>query len=170
MASWTSNLVTWIHTPISGYKLSPRWISMKSTCPLAKSWKKELKFDQNSCDFYPSSTWLFQVILNEPSGSWSRRLSPVSVVLSRWESLTPPGWDTNSSQVSSQQTLVLINFTFPRRLESWVSLGRKRWSHKDSNTGRASIQLGNLWLQGRDLTNCANTPALDLALKITYKN
>ena len=35
-------------------------------------------------------------------------LSPVSVVLSRWESLTPPGQDTNPSQVSFQQMLVLI--------------------------------------------------------------
>ena len=43
----------------------------------------------------------------------SRHLSPVSVVLSGWECFTPPGWDTNPLQVSSQQTLVLINL--PRK-------------------------------------------------------
>ena len=47
-------------------------------------------------------------ILYEPSGPWSGRLSSVSVVLSGWESLTPPGRDTNPLQVSSQQMLVLI--------------------------------------------------------------
>ena len=39
---------------------------------------------------------------------WSRCLSPVPPVLSGWESLIPPGWDTNPSQVSSQQMLGLI--------------------------------------------------------------
>ena len=61
--------------------------------------------------------------LYEPSGPWSRLLSPVSVVLSRWESMTPPGRDTNPSQFSSQQTLVLIYL--PWKDESWVSLGGK---------------------------------------------
>ena len=51
---------------------------------------------------------VYSQILYEPSGPWSRRLSPVSVVFSGWESLTHPGWDTNPSQVSFQQTLVLI--------------------------------------------------------------
>ena len=32
-------------------------------------------------------------------------LSPVILVLSKWKSLAPPGWDTNPSQVSSQQML-----------------------------------------------------------------
>ena len=35
-------------------------------------------------------------------------LGPVFVVLSGWESLTPPGQNTNPLQVSSQQMLVLI--------------------------------------------------------------
>ena len=54
--------------------------------------------------------------LFEPNGLWSRRLSPVSVVLSRYESLTPPGQDINPSQVSSLQTLVLIYL--PRKLSA----------------------------------------------------
>ena len=40
--------------------------------------------------------------LYKPSGPWSPFSSPVSVVLSRWESLSPPGRDTNPSQVSSK--------------------------------------------------------------------
>ena len=46
-------------------------------------------------------------LMPEPE-PWSRHLSLVSVVLSGRESLTPPGWDTNPSQVSSQQMLVLM--------------------------------------------------------------
>ena len=72
-------------------------------------------------------------ILYEPSGPWSRRLSPVSVVLSGWESLTPPGWDTNPSQVSSQQMLGWYSFTYPGRMESWVGLSGKE--------GRTNIRI-----------------------------
>ena len=41
---------------------------------------------------------------------WNRRSSPVFVVLSKRESLTPPdsGWEANPWQVSSQEMLVLI--------------------------------------------------------------
>ena len=91
----------------------------------------------------------------EPSGPWSRRLSPVSVVLSGWESLTPPGRDTNPSQVSSQQTLVLIYLPREDGKLSWLK--RKRRSHKYSNFSKVpGIELGTLWLESRDLTNCAN--------------
>ena len=48
--------------------------------------------------------------------------------------LTSPGRDTNPSQVSSH----------------------KVWSHKYSNLDIAGIELGTLWSEGRDLTNCAN--------------
>ena len=41
------------------------------------------------------------LVLHEPSGTWSSQVSPVSVVLSGWESLTPSGRDTNLSHVSS---------------------------------------------------------------------
>ena len=41
------------------------------------------------------------------------------------ESLTSSGWDTNPSQVSSQQMLV-YSFTYPVMMESCVSLGRKK--------------------------------------------
>ena len=60
-------------------------------------------------------------------------------------------WDINPFQVSSQQTLVLIYL--PRKDGK---LRRKRRSHKYSNLGKASIKPGTLWLEGRDLTNCAN--------------
>ena len=79
----------------------------------------------------------------EPGGSWSRCLSPVSVVLSGWESSTPPGWDTNPLQVSSQQTLVLIYLPRKDGRLSW--LRQKRRSHKDSNLGRAGIELETSW-------------------------
>ena len=64
---------------------------------------------------------------------WSWHLSPVSVVLSGWESLTPLGWDTNPSQNSSQQMLVLTYCTYPRRMESWVGL--------DGKEGRTNIWI-----------------------------
>ena len=44
-------------------------------------------------------------------------ISGFCIVLSRWESLTPPGQDINLSQFSSQQTLVLIYHT----PEGWKS-------------------------------------------------
>ena len=65
---------------------------------------------------------------------WSRRLSPVSVMISGWESLTPPGRDTNPSQVSSQQTLVFIYLPRKDGKPSW--LRRKRRPHKDLNLGK----------------------------------
>ena len=37
---------------------------------------------------------------------------------------------------------------------SW--LRQKRRSYKYSNLDRARIELGTLWSEGRDLTNCAN--------------
>ena len=52
---------------------------------------------------------------------------PVSVVLGGWESLTPPERDTNPSQVSSQQILVLIYL--PRKDGKWSWLRQKRRSH-----------------------------------------
>ena len=39
---------------------------------------------------------------------------------------------------------------------------RKRRSHKYSNLGRAGIELGTLWSEGRDLTNCANHASLQI--------
>ena len=80
-----------------------------------------------------------KVILYEPSGPWSQRLSVFSVVLSGWEFLIPPGQKTNPSQVSSQQMLILIYL--PRRMQSWVRL--------DGTEGHTNIQisaeLGSNW-------------------------
>ena len=84
-----------------------------------------------------------------------RRLSTVSVVLSGCESLTPPGWDTNPSQVSSQQMLVLIYLPWKDGKLNW--LRRERKSHKSVQiSAEPGIELGTLWSQGRDLTNCTN--------------
>ena len=54
--------------------------------------------------------------------------------------MIPPGWGTNPSQVSSQQTLVLIYL--PGRIESRVGLGGKKvaqifksWQSRGSNWG-----------------------------------
>ena len=77
-------------------------------------------------------------------------------MLSGWESLTVPGWDTNPSRVSSQQTLVLIYLPGGDGKLSW--LRRKRRLHKDSNLGRAGIKPGTFWLEGRDLTKHAHQP------------
>ena len=55
--------------------------------------------------------------------------------------MTLPGWDTNPSQVSSQQSLVLIYL--PRKDGKLSWLRRKRRSHKYSNLGKAGDQTGN---------------------------
>ena len=78
-----------------------------------------------------------------PSGPWSQHLSPVSVVLSGWESLTPPGWDTNPSQVSFQQTLVLRYLPQKDRKLSYL-----RWTRGRTNipiSGDPGSKLGTLW-------------------------
>ena len=80
-------------------------------------------------------------------------ISPVSVVLSRWESLTRPGWDINPSQVSSQETLVLIYL--PGRMESCIGLGGKEGCTNIRISAKPGIEQGTLWSEGRDLTNCA---------------
>ena len=54
-------------------------------------------------------------LLYEPIGPWSRRLSPVSVVLSGWESLTPPERDT-SSRVQGSLFPIYIQITMCRTI------------------------------------------------------
>ena len=84
--------------------------------------------------------------------------SLVAVVLSRWESLIPPGQDTNPLQVSSQQTVVLIYLS---RMDGKLSLALvEKKVHTYSNLDRATIELGILWSVGRDLTNCTNKARL----------
>ena len=83
-----------------------------------------------------------------------------------WQSLTPPGWDTNPLQVSSQQMLVLIYFTYPRRMVSMVrvSLGRREGHTTIQISAKPGIDLGTFSLEGRDLTNCTNHTQLELSL------
>ena len=85
----------------------------------------------------------------KPSGSFKPVLiSPVFIVLSGWESFTPLGQDTNPSQISSQ-------WTKPRRKKSLVRSGRK--GHTNIHiSAKPGIELGTLWLESRDLTNCTN--------------
>ena len=64
------------------------------------------------------------------------------LVLSGWEPLTPPVRDTNPSQVSSQQTLVLIYLPRKDGKQSW--LRRKRRLYKYSNLGRVEDRTGDL--------------------------
>ena len=76
-----------------------------------------------------------------------------------WESLPLPGWDTNPSQVSSKQTLVLINL--PRK-DGKLCLRRKKIrSHKYSNHGWAESEAENLWLESRDLTTWKEIKSLN---------
>ena len=56
--------------------------------------------------------------------------------------MTSPGLDTNPSQVSSQQTLVLIYL--PRKDGKLTWLRRKRRSRKYSNLGKAGYRSGDL--------------------------
>ena len=74
----------------------------------------------------------------------------------RMRVLTPPGWDTNKSQVSYHQTLVLIYLPWKDRRLSYHR--RKKRSHKYSNLGRARIKLGTLWLESRDLATAQTMP------------
>ena len=71
-------------------------------------------------------------------------ISSFCSVLKADESFDPPGWDTNRSQVSSQQMLVLIYL--PQKDGKLSKLRQERKSHKDSNFSRAKIKP----------TNCAN--------------
>ena len=79
-------------------------------------------------------------------------------MLSGWESLTPPGWDTIPSQVSSQQTLVLIYLPRKDRKLSW--LRQKRRLHKYSNLRKARNWTGDLVVGRQRSTNCANHACL----------
>ena len=98
------------------------------------------------------ATYQVSAKINPLRAKWpcSRYFSPVSKALIGWESLTPPGRDTNPSQVNSQQTL--YSFIYPERMESWVSLGGKQGHTSNSNLDRAGIELGTLRSESRDLT------------------
>ena len=65
---------------------------------------------------------------SQPSCSFEVVLISNFVISSWWESMTPPGQDTNLSQISSQQTL-WYSFTDLGRMESWVSLLGKKEGH-----------------------------------------
>ena len=75
-------------------------------------------------------------------------------MLSGWEYLTPPGWDTSPSQVSSQQMLVTIYSS--GRKESWVCLCGKEGRTNIRISAVPGIELGTLWLESRDLSNFVN--------------
>lgn len=63
-------------------------------------------------------------------------------LLYEWESLTPPGRGTNPSQVSPEQTLVLIYQ--PRKDGKLSEFWQKRRSHKRSDLGRAGVRTQEL--------------------------
>ena len=62
----------------------------------------------------------FSLNPDQPSGPWSR-----------WESLTPAGWETNPSQVSSQQL---------NDCASWVNLGGKEGHTNDETSTELRIK------------------------------
>ena len=41
-------------------------------------------------------------------------------------------------------------------MESWIGLGGKKVTQSSPNSAKPGIELGTLWSEGRDLTNCAN--------------
>ena len=51
------------------------------------------------------------------------------------------------------------SFIYPRRMESWVSLGGKEGRINIQILAEPGIELGTLWSEGRDLTNCTSPPA-----------
>ena len=102
--------------------------------------------------FFTENTFLILLPKLQLSGDYFKSVK--QLIWDRWESLTPPERDTNPSQVSSQQVLVLIYL--PWKDENWVSLGRKEGRTNIQVSAKPGIQLGTLWLEGRDLTNCAN--------------
>ena len=87
-----------------------------------------------------------------------------------------PGQDTNPSQVSSQQTLLLI-YLYSERMESWVSLGGKEcrtniWFSAEPGIELCTLQL---WLARRHLTNytnhaCQTVLQLTLSVPVVFLN
>ena len=68
--------------------------------------------------------------------------------------------DINPSQVISQQMLVLIYLPWKDGKLSW--LRQERMLHKSVQIlAELGIELGTLWVEGRDLTNCTNHAHFD---------
>ena len=80
--------------------------------------------------------------LFEPSSSLESVLIAVSVMLKRWESLTPPGRDANPSQFSSQHTMVIIYC--PRKDRKIIQIWRERMSNIYWNISRAGERTRGL--------------------------
>ena len=100
----------------------------------------------------------------QAKGPMERALISGFCSVKRMRVFYPPfGRDTNPSQVSSQQTLVLIYL--PRKDGKLSWLRWKRRLHKYSNLAKPGIELGTLWSEGRDLTNCANHTCHQMSLK-----
>ena len=81
-------------------------------------------------------------------------LSPVSVVLSGWESLTPLHGTLIHRRLAPSRCW--YSFTYRGRMESWVSLDGKEGRTNIQISAEQGIELGTLWSESRDLTNCAN--------------
>ena len=48
------------------------------------------------------------------------------------------------------------SFTYPRKMENWISLGGKEGYTNIQISAKLTIEPGTLWLECRDLTNCTN--------------
>ena len=93
--------------------------------------------------------------LNPLLAKWAMELVLISTFCSvkycKWSKVfDSPGRNTNSSQVSSQQTLLLVYLP-------WKD-GRLKRSHTTYIliSSEPGIKLGTLWSEGRDPTNCAS--------------
>ena len=85
----------------------------------------------------------YSAFLNPLRAKWPMEVALISssVVLSGWESLTPPGWTLIYRRLAPSRRW--YSFTYPGRMESWVSLGVIE--------GRTNIQIS--WSEGRNFTN-----------------
>ena len=79
-------------------------------------------------------------LLNPLRDMWPMEPALISSFCSVKRLLTPPGWDTNPSQISSQQTLVLIYLS--RKAE--LAQAGKKVTQISSNLGRAADRTGDL--------------------------
>ena len=82
-----------------------------------------------------------------------------------------PGQDTNPSQFSSQQ-MSWFSFTWPWRMESWVSLGRKE--NHTNIFGRAGIELHGGLMVGKNISYWSTVPTtyflMKFILRTTFNN
>ena len=69
---------------------------------------------------------------------------------------SPLDWTLIHHKLAPSRFWHIYLFTYPGRMEKWVSLGEKEGRTNIQISAEPGIELGSLWSEGRDLTNCAN--------------